>query len=155
TDVLNCQGIGCTVATNCGNTFTEGNYFAFRKGQDQASFVADVGCAIQQGTTGCGVEQHIDAMYFALDKTDAGQPHAGFLSDDALLAVILVTDEDDCSAPKDSWLFDGRAYAGGATLGTLAAPLANPYRNDYPTTSTGTIQAEQICAFVSEAHPNS
>ena len=42
----------------------------------------------------------------------------GFLRDDALLVVLLMTDEDDCSAPPDTPLFDPSS-GGVATYGTL------------------------------------
>ena len=55
------------------------------------------------GTSGCGIEQHLEATKRALD----GNPvNAGFVRDGAYLAVILIADEDDCSLAKSS-LFDG------------------------------------------------
>lgn len=55
------------------------------------------------GINGCGVEQHLEAMKRA---TDGSQPlNAGFLRDDAYLAVIVIADEDDCSLAR-STLFD-------------------------------------------------
>ena len=46
------------------------------------------------GGTGCGFEQPLRAMRTALD----GNPvNAGFLREDALLGVVFLTDEDDCS----------------------------------------------------------
>lgn len=45
------------------------------------------------GTTGCGFEQHFQAVIDAIDP--ARNP--GFLRDDAYLAIIFITDEDDCS----------------------------------------------------------
>ncbi|MEI8255283.1 MAG: hypothetical protein WCJ30_06370, partial [Deltaproteobacteria bacterium] len=52
---------------------------------------------------GCGLESQLDAVYRALvihDATDhAGNtsPNAGFLRDDALLAIVVLTDEEDGS----------------------------------------------------------
>lgn len=60
-------------------------------------------CIAELGTNGCGYEQPLEAMRLALDPTLATNP--GFLRDDALLAVIVISDEDDCSA-ADSKLFD-------------------------------------------------
>lgn len=47
------------------------------------------------GTGGCGIEQHLGAMTRALDP--ANLPNAGFLRDEALLAVVVIADEDDCT----------------------------------------------------------
>ena len=46
------------------------------------------------GATGCGFEQPLEAAKVALDNNPA---NAGFLRPTANLAVIFVTDEDDCS----------------------------------------------------------
>ena len=45
------------------------------------------------GDTGCGFEQHLAAMRAGL----ASPANAGFLRDDANLAVVILADEDDCS----------------------------------------------------------
>ena len=50
--------------------------------------------AASVGITGCGFEQHLEAMNAALDNP----VNAGFLRPNASLAVIIVADEDDCSA---------------------------------------------------------
>ncbi len=63
------------------------------------------GCMAQLGTSGCGLEQHWEAMKRALEPTNAY--NAGFLREDALLAVIFLSDEDDCSA-FDPSVFDPR-----------------------------------------------
>jgi hypothetical protein len=56
------------------------------------------------GTGGCGFEQPLEAARTALvQHIGSGGPNAGFLRDDALLAIIFVTDEDDCSAPEASF----------------------------------------------------
>jgi hypothetical protein len=60
-------------------------------------------CIAQLGTFGCGFEQPLEAARRALDP--AG-PNRGFLRDDASLAVIVLSDEDDCSAVSPDALFD-------------------------------------------------
>jgi hypothetical protein len=52
-------------------------------------------CIAQLGTSGCGFEAPLEAMKRALDGSRP--ENAGFLRDDADLAVIILTDEDDCS----------------------------------------------------------
>jgi hypothetical protein len=55
------------------------------------------------GSAGCGIEQHLEAMKRALDNNAV---NAGFVRDNAYLAVILIADEDDCSL-ANAKLFDG------------------------------------------------
>lgn len=47
------------------------------------------------GVNGCGFEQHFQSVIDALDPTNAN--NANFIRPNALLAVIFLTDEDDCS----------------------------------------------------------
>lgn len=54
------------------------------------------------GTNGCGIEQHLGAVQRTLTNTG----NAGFLRDNAKLAVIFIADEDDCSLAHKS-LFEG------------------------------------------------
>ena len=51
--------------------------------------------------------------------------NAGFLRDDALLAVVFVTNEDDGSAPPDTDLFDRNKAASTATRTATAARRAS------------------------------
>lgn len=75
-------------------------------GTNAADFNDDFGCITQLGTDGCGLEQQLEAMHRSLFvHTGAGGPHEGFLRDNSLVAVVYVTDEDDCSA-ADETLFD-------------------------------------------------
>ena len=61
----------------------------------------DFGCIATLGTGGCGFEQQLESAYIALVRqTGRGRPNEGFLRDDAVLAVVFVTDEDDCSTPN-------------------------------------------------------
>src|ERR1043165_7315753 len=52
------------------------------------------------GATGCGFEQHLEAMKQALEPVTA--TNKGFLRPEAFLAVIFIADEDDCSMERSS-----------------------------------------------------
>ena len=52
------------------------------------------------GAGGCGFEQHLEAVKQALDPNHVF--NAGFIRDDAFLAVIIIADEDDCSMSHSS-----------------------------------------------------
>lgn len=61
-------------------------------------------CAAQVGTSGNGFERPMEAMVTALgpDLAGAGQCNEGFLRDDALLVIVVITDEwDGPGDPED------------------------------------------------------
>jgi len=76
-------------------------------------------CISAVGESGCGFEQELAAATRALgaDGKPAPAENQGFLRDDAFLFIAILTDEDDCSAPPGTGLFDT------ASNTTLAAPL--------------------------------
>ena len=74
-------------------------------------------CMAQLGTAGCEFEQPLESMRRALSNQ---VENAGFLRDDAVLAVIFVGDEDDCSA-RDRGLFDPTQDEVDAPLGELSS----------------------------------
>ncbi|MSP62530.1 MAG: hypothetical protein EXR72_19800 [Myxococcales bacterium] len=61
-------------------------------------------CMASVGASGCGFEHPLESVYAALHNKLP--ENAGFVRDGALLAVVFITNEDDCSAPPDSDLFD-------------------------------------------------
>lgn len=65
-------------------------------------------CMAMLGDHGCGFEHQFEstrvALQRAMDPTDPD--NAGFLRSNAALAIVMLTNEDDCSAPADSDLFD-------------------------------------------------
>jgi hypothetical protein len=88
-------------------------------GQDLAT---TLGCMASLGDAGCGFEQPLEAAYRALH--DHLHENDGFLRDDALLVVVFVTDEDDCSVDAGSDLFDpGKA----GTYGPLRSYRCSNY----------------------------
>jgi hypothetical protein len=61
-----------------------------------------VACMAQLGTKGCGIEQQLESTVRALTLNDVQNE---FMHDDHLLAVLVVSDEEDCSV-KDKGLFE-------------------------------------------------
>jgi hypothetical protein len=59
-------------------------------------------CIAELGVNGCGFEAPLEAMKRALDGSNPA--NAGFVRDGAFLAIVILTDEDDCSV-KDPSLF--------------------------------------------------
>ena len=78
----------------------------------RTEFALDQTCIAQLGTDGCGFEQQLDAMLKSVTSSAnmaytfrGGSPgnqeaNGGFGRDDAVLAILIVTDEDDCSTPE-------------------------------------------------------
>jgi hypothetical protein len=71
---------------------------------------------IELGTGGCGFEQPLEAMRRAF----ANPANYGFLRKDAVLALVFVTDEDDCSS-FDAAMFDPAQSGLDSPLGPLAS----------------------------------
>lgn len=67
-------------------------------------------CIANVGDGGCGFESPLEAMKRALDGSH--EENQGFLRDGAFLAVIILTDEDDCST-QDPALFNVSADEAG------------------------------------------
>ncbi len=89
---------------------------------DGATFISDVGgvrnytgnledvftCMAALGESGCGFEHQFAAIARALgaDGQAAPSENQGFLRPDAYLAIVMITNEDDCSASPGISLFD-------------------------------------------------
>ena len=99
-------------------------------------------CIAALGDQGCGFEGQLKSPRWALDPLNSPPGNEGFLRPEAFLAVILITNEDDCSVPDDSDLIDpqqttmastsarsGRGAAtSSATCATSTATLQPPAR---------------------------
>ena len=86
-------------------------------------------CLALLGDGGCGFEHQLASVLRALGADGAPAPpqNANFLRPDALLQVILLTDEDDCSAPPDSDLFDSTSMTLTDPLGPLQSYRCNEF----------------------------
>jgi hypothetical protein len=86
--------------------------------------LADVfACIAAVGSSGCGFEHELGAITRALGAD--GQPvpgeNVGFLREDAFLFVLVLSDEDDCSAPPGSGLFDTGSNNLASPLGPVSS----------------------------------
>ena len=123
------RGMGGCMATYPQRVFT------FTRGTDDpATFAAEIGCVADLGTGGCGFEQQLEATLKALSPASP-QPFVasfyvpqsffgatlghgdgmnnGFLRPDSALAIVLLTDEEDCSVPNYNIFYPGDlTYAG-------------------------------------------
>jgi hypothetical protein len=125
-----CSGPGDAGELTVNDAAVEGTFLSDVDGQ--RNFDGDLAATVRQmvraGATGCGFEQPLAAMRAALDSNPA---NAGFLDADATLAVVFLTDEDDCSA-RDPRVFGPSTFRctqfgvvcrdGGTTPDEMASP---------------------------------
>jgi hypothetical protein len=111
-----------------------------------------VACMTNLGTSGCGFEQQLEASRRALERTE----QLGFTRDTALLAVMFVSDEEDCS------IEDGPSLFASEEIQDVAADLINvacgenaqflydaaSYRDSYVEVKDGDAQAVLFAAIV-------
>jgi hypothetical protein len=104
------QPIGAAADPTCGRLGNNLNFIDYNQLNNTNNLPSGqnlpttFGCCASVGATGCGFEHQLESVYRALH--DPIPENQGFLRQDAILAVIFVTDEDDCSAPPDTNLFD-------------------------------------------------
>ena len=65
-------------------------------------------CYAPQGINGCGFESQLESMYMALLRAqDSNEDQYGFLRPGAIVAVVVLSDEADCSYDEDhAQIFD-------------------------------------------------
>jgi hypothetical protein len=84
-------------------------------------------CIAALGDGGCGFEGQLKSVRLALDPAALPDTNAGFLREDAFLAVILITNEDDCSVPDDSQLFNSKQTLMSDPLGPFSSFRCNEF----------------------------
>ena len=87
-------------------------------------------CIAALGESGCGFEQPLAAISRALGADGRPPPaeNQGFLRPDAYLLVVLLSNEDDCSVPSGSPLFDTRT---NTNLASVLGPPGNFRCNEF------------------------
>jgi len=95
----------------CNNSYDSYLHYNIPAGAEPDSsavntFAHDFGCIALLGTKGCGFEQQLEAARRALyEKSLPGAENYGFLRNDSILTILIVSDEEDCSA-EDKTIFD-------------------------------------------------
>ena len=113
---------------NAGQNFIIGSNVA-----GSGNFTGDIAdafsCIALVGDQGCGFEHQMASVLRALgaDGMPAPAQNANFLRANAYLAVVLITNEDDCSAPPNSTLFDPTSQLVSDPLGPLQSYRCNEY----------------------------
>lgn len=108
------QFVGCT-----GPTDSFISDVALPDGTRDRNYTGELGetfaCIAMLGNLGCGFEQPLAAAVRGLTHPD----NSGFLRPNALLAVVFVTDEDDCSADRS--MFDPSQNDINSELGPVSS----------------------------------
>jgi len=86
--------------SGCGDDYP--SFLSFATGADAVTLNDDFACLATLGTGGCGFEQQLKAVDKALRvHAQDGGANSGFLRENSLLAILMVTDEEDCSVRED------------------------------------------------------
>jgi hypothetical protein len=81
---------------------------------DAVAFAEDFVCNAFLSTGGCGLEQQLESVYRALvvhdprDRPGNMDPNAGFVRDNAVLALVIISDEEDMSVRDCRYAERGR-----------------------------------------------
>ncbi|HLK93774.1 MAG TPA: hypothetical protein VKZ18_28035 [Polyangia bacterium] len=89
-------------------------------------------CIALLGDMGCGFEHQLAAIDRALgaDGSPAPSQNAGFLRPEAYLGIVMLTNEDDCSAPQNTTIYS--LNGGQQNIANPDGPIANYRCNGGP-----------------------
>lgn len=108
---------------------------------------ATFSCAAQVGDSGPSKEMPLKALKQAFGDRMADNTNAGFRRDDALLAIVFLTDEDDCSYEQSVSLGFGESLCddGMEQIGTYLGFL-DQYTGDRARWATAVIAGPSDCS---------
>ncbi|MFH0903249.1 MAG: hypothetical protein V2A73_21680 [Pseudomonadota bacterium] len=104
--------INGTIRSDCGGF--AGDWLFEEEGNTNAAdgdVAGAFACVARVGAGGCSFEMPLGSARMVLERGE----DIGFLRPSSLLAVVVVTDEDDCTANDPSFLDPGDTTYGGAT----------------------------------------
>ena len=149
----------------CGVTDPEALYLE-TQGNTGLNFISDINTVFAClaggfGTSGCGYEHQLQAFEFALVAGGLGndRQHA-MIRPNALLALVFITDEDDCSAAQSDRMFVIQPDLAGESASLRCATRAHQCNGvnlttappGYPTTAAFTAPLA-ACAARTDACP--
>lgn len=90
-----------------------------------SAIAQSLACMIPQGVNGCGYEQPLESMLQALNPTAPwNSGDRPFLREDANLAIVVITDEADCSVQDYSVMDDDSFFNTNPDTGTQQSSSA-------------------------------
>jgi hypothetical protein len=113
------------------------SFFAFMPEDGTDELAQGVGCVVTMGTAGCGFEQQLEATLKAVTPSTglarfengtvghADGQNAGFLRPDSVLLIVLLTEEEDCSAANPA-IFDPTDTSFDGSLSTRCFEYGAP-----------------------------
>jgi hypothetical protein len=130
-------------------------------------------CAAEVGTGGPSIEMPLHVVELALTSRMSDGTNTGFLRDDALLGIVILTDEDDCSRPDNDFTVDSDVcdppwpeqpsvgyfidFLDGVKGGRdrwAAAVVAGPGPGSCESDFGAALEARRLAAFTGETGPN-
>jgi hypothetical protein len=98
-------------------------FLSFEAGVDPTARAEDFAC-VSFLSFGCGLEQQLESVYRALitQRTVPTSPNQGFLRDDAVLGIFILSDEEDGSIRDCRYAAPGAACAGATTVFDQTSP---------------------------------
>jgi len=104
-------------------------------------------CLAEVGTDGPGLEMPLYALKLALVDRMADGTNKGFLRDDALLATVILTDEDDCSREDNNFTLATDACEGSTDVRPVAeyASMLDTVAKGKGRWATAVIAGEKAC----------
>ncbi|HTB56472.1 MAG TPA: hypothetical protein VLC06_01290 [Polyangia bacterium] len=142
------DSIGCTISGQdgafqsapegacTGTTLTAGSNF-ISDVDNMPNFTDPIGsvfqCIALLGASGCGFEHQLAAIDRALGSDGLGAPpsqNSGFLRPEAYLGIVMLTNEDDCSAPDNTTIYSLNGYQ--QNIANPDGPIANYRCNGGP-----------------------
>jgi hypothetical protein len=119
-----------------------GRYLISLDGGSRNNFTGDLSsafaCLGSLGTAGCGFEQHLASARHALD-VDQPLENEGFLRPNAILGLVILADEDDCSTPTATDLFEPSTSRYGPQVSFRCAEYGHLCGNAPPPLTGGTL----------------
>ncbi|HEY0708353.1 MAG TPA: hypothetical protein VGG33_16220 [Polyangia bacterium] len=97
----------------CGLSLGEGKFMRVNGSDNNVAGGPDqwataVACLAELGVFGCGYEHQLASLAFGLGESASSGANRGFLREDAVLAVVILSDEDDCSGSvNDADFYEG------------------------------------------------
>jgi hypothetical protein len=111
--------------------FAAGSLFLEQKNGIALNFSGDIAnvfscLAGNLGTAGCDVGEPLEGLEFGLAASNLqSQTQKTFLRPEAMLALMFVTDEDDCSAAVNDGMFGKKSELGGESVNLRCATRAH------------------------------